>query len=122
MKKIFYVSVLSALLLAACGGSTEENLGGTTNTDDNIETNTEQATEESQETSNDINQVIVDNEHIKATLVKIVKKNDDMWGNQYEVIFDVENKRQDKIEVQARSISADGRMIEDVLTLSLIHI
>ena len=40
---------------------------------------------------------------------------DKIWGNSYEVIFDVENKRSESSEVQARSVSADGRMIDDML-------
>ena len=52
---------------------------------------------------------------MKATLLKIIKVTDDIWGNCYEVIFDVQNKRSDSIEVQARSVSADDRMVDETL-------
>jgi len=109
MKKCIYSAALvSALMLGACGDTTEENVGGTVE-----ESGTEvSATEDA---INEINQVIVDNENVKANLLKITKVTDDIWGNSYEVIFDVQNKRSDSIEVQARSVSADGRMIDETL-------
>ena len=111
--KVFATLVLSIVLLAACGGTKEENLGGNGSTDKTETTNNNTAKEG--EVAQDINEVIVDNENLKATLVRIVKKSDDIIGNSYEVIFDVENKRKDSIEVQARDVSADGRMIEETL-------
>ena len=44
-----------------------------------------------------------------------MKKNDELWGQSYEVVFDVENKRADTIVVQAREVSADGRMVDEML-------
>lgn len=115
-KLIFSAALILSLGLAACGDSKEENLSGTTNnSEDTTETDVKQE-EESKEDSNEINELIVDNEHVKATLIKIVKKNDETWGNSYEVVFDIENKRSDSIEVQARSISADGRMVDETIT------
>lgn len=114
MKKFYYpiAMLMLLLLLAACGETTEENVNGKVEN-----TETEQTAEETKEDekANEINQVIVDNENVKATLVKIVKKEDPIWGKSIEVIFDVENKRQDSIEVQARSVSADGRMVDETL-------
>lgn len=114
MKKFYYpiAMLMLLLLLAACGETTEENVNGKVEN-----TETEQTAEETKEDEkvNEINQVIVDNENVKATLVKIVKKEDPIWGKSIEVIFDVENKRQDSIEVQARSVSADGRMVDETL-------
>ena len=114
-KLIFSVALILSLGLVACGDSKEENLSGTTNNNKEA-TETEVKPEESKEDSNEINELIVDNENVKATLVKIVKKNDETWGNSYEVVFDIENKRADSIEVQARSISADGRMVDETIT------
>ena len=112
MKKVIYSATLvSALMLGACGDTTEENVGGTVE-----ESGTEvNATETTDDAVNEINQVIVDNENVKATLLKITKVTDDIWGNSYEVIFDVQNKRTDSIGVQARSVSADGRMVDETL-------
>ena len=120
MKKCIYSAALvSALILGACGDTTEENIGGTVEengTEENsAETSANTENESTDDAVNEINQVIVDNENVKATLLKITKVTDDIWGNSYEVIFDVENKRSDSIEVQARSVSADGRMVDDML-------
>lgn len=115
MKKLYYVlSILLLFLLTACGEKTEENLGVEV---DNTENEQEQKNEEetAKKDENELNQVIVDNENVKATLVKIVKKEDDVWGNSVEVIFDVTNKRQDAIEVQANSVSVDDRMVDETL-------
>lgn len=111
MKKFFYLlSVLSLfLLLAACGETTEENVSG------EVENADDQATEESETNENEINQVIVDNENVKATLVKIVKKDDPIWGKSIEVVFDVQNKRSETITVQANEVSADNRMVDEAL-------
>lgn len=121
-KFIFSIALLFfSFALAACGDATEEDLGGeVNNTEDqgNVET-TEENTEEATNDEQELNQAIVDNENVKATLVKIVKKNDEVWGNTVEVIFDVENKRSDTIEVQARSVSVDDRMVDEtILTMS----
>ncbi len=109
-----------AVILAACGGSeTEEK------SIDNVETDTTEENE-SEETNDDSNgdgdnneqtfdEVIVDNENIKATLISVVEEKDDIWGDSIEVTFEVENKREDTIEVQAREVSADGKMIDESL-------
>ncbi|WJY27524.1 MULTISPECIES: hypothetical protein [Sporosarcina] len=117
-KNLLLLLVASVLGLAACGETSEENVGGTVNSDDSGPEATEPAEDTEQNVEgedNEINEVIADNENLKATLVKIVKKTHSTWGNSIEVIFDVENKRQDKIEVQARSVSADGRMVDETL-------
>lgn len=117
MKKFFYPIAIFMLFLSlmACGETTEEKLDGAVE-----KTETEQPAEETQadeasENENDMNQVIVDNDNVKATLVKIVKKEDSIWGRSVEVVFDVQNKRQESIEVQARSVSVDGRMVDETL-------
>lgn len=115
MKKIYFpiAFLLLFFLLAACGETTEENVNG--KVENTEQTSEDTGTDEEEERANEINQVIVDNENVKATLVKIVKKEDPIWGRSIEVIFDVQNKRQDSIEVQARSVSADGRMVDEAL-------
>ncbi len=116
--KFILISFLALFMLTACGDNKEENVNGTVENDneENAGAGDNDKTEEgSKNVENEINEVIVDNENIKATLVKIVKVSDEVWGNSIEVIFDIENKRTDSIEVQARSVSADGRMVDDTL-------
>lgn len=60
--------------------------------------------------------MIVDNETIKATLISVEKIVDTDWDEEkVEVKFEVENKREDTIEVQAREVSADDKMIDDMM-------
>lgn len=121
MKKLILLTAfIFSLGLAACGDTTEENLGGDVENKESNTENTKNGTgEETEEASTndnkEINEVIVDNENLKATLVKIVKKQDEIWGNTVEVVFDVTNKRQDRIEVQANSVSVDDRMVDESL-------
>lgn len=122
MKKlVFSAALVSVLLLGACGDTETEKLSGTTNSEETNSTNeensetTETAEEESEETSEDINEVVVDNENYKATLLNIVKKTDDIWGNSIDVTFEIENKMDKTIGVQSRSVSADGYMVDEAL-------
>ena len=105
------------ILLTGCGDTTEENIEGTVENNDGNETNVNKDNDKNKDNNdvNEINQVIVDNENVKATLVKITKISDDTWGNSIEVTFEVENRRNETIEVQARTVSADGRMIDETL-------
>ncbi|MBB5148489.1 hypothetical protein [Ureibacillus thermosphaericus] len=114
MKKILsFMLFLSLFLLAACGDKTEENLSGDV---DSTDTETAEGTEDQTDNrEQEINEVIVDNENVKATLVKIVKIQDETWGNSVEVVFDITNKRDHSIEVQARSVSVDDRMIDETI-------
>lgn len=52
---------------------------------------------------------------MKATLVSVERKTDSLFGDSVEVTFEVENKRSDTIEVQAREVSADGKMIDEAM-------
>lgn len=117
MKKLtFIIALVLSLGLAACSDTSEESVGGTVEKSGaEKDASKEQSKDKENADAKEINQVIVDNENLTATLVKIVKKKDDIWGNSIEVVFDVTNKRTDKIEVQARSVSADGRMVDDAL-------
>jgi hypothetical protein len=113
------LSLLALFMLTACGDNNEENTDNTVKTE-NAEEGTDEKDDENIEESTEnkeyeFNQLIVDNENIKATLVKIAKLSDEVWGNSIEVVFEIENKREDSIEVQARSVSADGRMVDDTL-------
>ena len=116
---MFSLAFILIFALVGCGDKTKENVEGDVNTEgtetkdtkDTKDTKSDKAADDEKE----INEVIVDNENVKATLVKIVKVDDETWGKTIEVVFDVENKRSDSIEVQAREVSADGRMIDETL-------
>lgn len=107
----------SAMMLAACGGETT----GSDSSEPAEEKETQQAEEKQTESaadgfSKEFEQVIVDNENIKATLTKVEKVVDEMWDEEkVKVTFEVENKREDTIEVQAREVSADGKMVDDAM-------
>ena len=51
---------------------------------------------------------------MKATLISIEKVVDTEWDEEYyDINIEIENKREDTIEVQAHEVSADGKMIDD---------
>lgn len=110
MKK-FLVVVLVALLLGACGATeTKEPKSVDSSEKSKNETNKE---ETKKEEPKKLNQEIADTENIKATLISVEKKEDDVFGDTIEVMFEVENKRDDTIEIQAREVSADGKMVDE---------
>lgn len=112
LKRILLIlaGVLLIGVLVACGGDTG------TDTDNNTEPESEQNEQnESDSSVKEFNQEIVDNENVKATLVSVERKTDSLFGDSVEVTFEVENKRSDTIEVQAREVSADGKMIDEAM-------
>lgn len=113
-----FVSMVMIVGLAACGEieTEEKQVDSAKMTDD------EQAAEGTDEESADdseaqqFNEEVVDNEHVKATLVSVEKIIDKDWDEErFEIKFEVENKRDETIEVQAREVSADGKMIDDAM-------
>lgn len=119
MKKLLLLVLIALFgLMTGCGGTTEENQEV-----ENIESSEQENTKETEETeegaeegdAQEFNQLIADTDNVKATLVHVVKKNDDIWGNTIEVKFEVENKREDTIEVQARQVSIDGKMVDETI-------
>lgn len=113
---------ICGLVLAACGeesASTENTETQEVTTEESVDTQEETSEEVSDETSESIfeyNQVVADNENFKATLLEIEYIYDEEWDEErIEARFDVENKREDTIEVQARSLSINGRMVDDGL-------
>lgn len=64
--------------------------------------------------SDDGQMIVEDNERIKIAFLGIERHKDKYLNEErYEVKFQVENKMDKNIEVQARSVAADGKMIND---------
>ncbi|MGD6830694.1 hypothetical protein ACQCT5_00935 [Sutcliffiella halmapala] len=121
MKKYILLIMLLATagIITACGDTEvqEKEVANVTSANDNAEATTEEEaakTKEEDGFKEEFNKVIVDNESIKATLISVEKIVDPAWDEEkIDVTFEVENKREDTIEVQAREVSADGKMIND---------
>ena len=118
MKKvIFSAAIIFSLALAGCGSSSEESLDGSVNnetsTNDTTNNENEAVDESAGEETESINEVIVDNDMYKITLLEILKKEDEIWGNTIEVVYEVENRLDYTIGVQGRSVSADGYMVDE---------
>jgi len=120
------VIMMMSLFLAACGGG-DQSKDGTVdqNTTDETHKDHENGTDENKDDgdggfSKDFNQTIVDNDNVKATLVKVEKVIDDFFDEEkVEITFEVQNKKDTTIEVQAREVSADNKMIDEaMLTMS----
>jgi hypothetical protein len=117
--------VLAVGIMAACEESEVQEkevktVSSATNNEDSSKDAAE--AEDTEEVSDDdtfkeeINTVIVDNESIKATLLSVEKIVNKDWDEEkIEVTFEVDNKREDTIEVQAREVSADGKMVDDMM-------
>ena len=115
-KFIFSAAIILTLALAGCGNSSEENINGTVNNDTATnDTNSDNGTANVGDEKESINQVIVDNDMYKITLLEIVKKEDEIWGNSINVVYEVENRLDYTIGVQARSVSADGYMVDEAI-------
>jgi|SRR5690625_2920808 len=78
----------------------------------------EEQTEEEEEAVEEFNKEIVDNDSVKATLVSVEHIVDKDWDEEkYEIKFEVENKLDDTVEVQAREVSADGKMVDESMLM-----
>lgn len=129
MKKLIFLlmSLFLVSTLVACDGETQteqKDIGSVETSsqleDENTDTDVEDETNADTETEEkEFNQVIADNENLKATLISIEKVVDTFWEEEYyNVNIEIENKREDTIEVQAWEVSADGRMIDDYVFFS----
>src|SRR5690625_87550 len=111
--------------LAACGEGSEteeKEVSGVESTDNSDDSaNGEEAAEETDEedgSKEEFDQEIVDNDNFKATLTSVEKIVDKDWDEEkIEVTFEVENKRDETIEVQEREVSADGKMIDESMLM-----
>ena len=111
------ISVLAIFLLTACGGekSTEK--------DGNVSSSSKDEAVQEEKVKSDIEEVnkeVANTDNIYAKLVSVEHIVDKEWNEEkIEIKFEVENKRQDTIEVQARQVSVDGKMVdENLLSMS----
>ena len=112
-----------AILLTACG----DDGGNTEDTDETADPATEEVAEETdkstevEETNDDFyefNEVVAENENYKITLLNIEREYDEMWDEEkIKVRYDVENLSDIDIEVQARTVSLNDRMIDESLLM-----
>jgi len=78
----------------------------------------EEETEEEEEAVKEFNKEIIDNDSVKATLVSVEHIVDKDWDEEkYDIKFEVENKLDDTVEVQAREVSADGKMVDESMLM-----
>ncbi|KKB34916.1 hypothetical protein [Bacillus thermotolerans] len=114
---LFISIVISTGVLAACGGEKKVEVESTVSNEEAVLAEKEEAPKSMLK---EYNQPITDNKNVKATLVSIEKIVDPEWNEErVEVKFAVENKRKETIEVQAREVSTDGKMVDaGMLTMS----
>ena len=125
MKKylLLIMSLFIALYLVACGKVVTEKkqVESVSTAKDEQSSDVVEQVEETEDESEirDFNEVIADTDNLKATLISIEKVVDTTFNDEYyNVNIEIENKREDTIEVQAREASADGRMIDDMIVFS----
>ncbi|MCD1162895.1 hypothetical protein [Peribacillus frigoritolerans] len=115
MKKLLVVG-LSALLLAACGTEevTEKKVDKVESTEKAAPAEQEAAQKESDVI--EVGKEVANTANMKATLVSVEKVVDKEWDEEYiDVKYEVENKLDKTIVIQAREVSADGKMVDDGL-------
>lgn len=126
MKKILFVLlILPALLLVACDGNNTGNEPNpdVSNEEENVaenEVNNEEANVAENESDDKVSfeEEIADDEYLHAIINDVEFVEDDIFGDSYTVHIDLENKTEQKIVVQARDVSADGLMVDDMVIFS----
>ncbi|ARK32245.1 hypothetical protein [Halalkalibacter krulwichiae] len=121
LKKVFIIG-LSAFMLAACGeeAPVEEETAPaeTVEEEDAPETETTEPEEASAdgEFRKEFDEEVANTDNFRATLMSVEKVVDEDWDEEKILVtFEVENKMDETIEVQAREVSADGRMVDEAL-------
>ena len=118
MKKLF-VLLFAALVMVACGevDSSEKEVNNleVAENDNEVEANND----EEENSEEEFNKVIADDDFLKATLVKVEHKLDEIFDDEsYVVHMTLENNADYKIVVQARDVSIDGLMVDDMVVFS----
>lgn len=124
------VAVLFSIGLVACSGEEVEEkevdnieLADQDNSDESEEEEVEAAaeseeTEETEEDKKKIDEEVADTENVTASLISVEKIVDkDFDEERYEIKFEVENKIDDLIVIQAREVSSDGKMIDESMLM-----
>lgn len=131
MKKNLLLTLFaSAMILGACGSESTESETTTdteetetaadTTEDTTTETEETEETEEeaSEETMIEYNQELETDDKFTATLQTIEHIVDEEWDEEkYEITFDVTNNSEESLEFQARSVSINGRMVDESLLM-----
>lgn len=114
-KRILFLSIILGitLVVGACGEEAADSDSGATEEAKASEDSEKGTGAEESGNVQEFDKEIVDNENVKAVLKSIEYIEDDIFGDSIEVTFEVENKRDDTIEVQAREVSADGKMVDE---------
>lgn len=128
MRKLLVLfTVLFTIMLVGCSFNfadkdVEEKEVSAVETSDDKEVDNDEVIEEEEEEkeeTTEIEKVLVDNKHLKATMKNIVKVTNERWDEErYEINIEIENKRDDTIEVTAREVSADDVMIDKMVFFS----
>lgn len=114
---ILGIIVLSFSLIACGETSTEEK--EVDNVESSGQDDAEEVVEEESSDVEEIGEVIADDDTLKATLVSVEHKVDEMFDEEsYRFNIELENKYDGKIVVQARDVSIDGTMVDDMVFFS----
>jgi len=116
MRKMLGVALVLLLCLGVVGCTTQEASSTTPEAvkpTETVETTAEKPEPTKNENLREYNKVLVDNENLRAELLSIEYMYDDIFDQEViEVTFDIKNKQDFPIEVQARSVSINDRMVE----------
>ena len=115
------VSIIAVFGLVACGDTTTEEKEiesvGTSESSEEDKNDGDESSESSE--VEEVGEVIADDDYVKATLVSVEHVKDDLFEEEkYVINIDLENKTSDKIVVQARDVSIDGTMVDDMVFFS----
>ncbi|MFC7685702.1 hypothetical protein [Ureibacillus sp. GCM10028918] len=122
---LLFITVIGAMLLAACGGdnetaidstvkTNEEQTTGDTATENATETETEGG-EEAAPAEEEVSEVIVDDANVTITYQGTTTQEDDIFGKTASIKFQIVNKLGNSIEVQSRELSTDNVMVDETL-------
>lgn len=123
MKKLLLMLLASfVFVLGACSETEEKEVSSLEASEKNSEEvyeEDEEIEEEIEEETEELDQTLVDNDNLKAVVTGIKKIDNKEWDEEsYEISIEIDNKRDDTIEVQAHEVSADGVMIDDMVFFS----
>lgn len=105
--KLATIAMSASLLVAGCSsGDTEEQ---DTSTNEDVE-----QVESTNENLFTYNQELLNDDDLTVTLLEVEKMYDETFDTEdIEVRFEVENKQDFGVEVQARSVSMNGKMVDE---------